>query len=444
VGVVPDSDRSDLDDDLLQGIARAPERAPPKPVDVATITAGATEPSLEGAGLVGRGGMGWVHRVFDKSIGRYAALKVLDEELASRPEASQAFLVEAQITGQLEHPNVVPVYHLQLAADGSPRYFTMKLVEGDTLASLVDPVRAEERPESELWDLLGVFLKVCDAISYAHSRGVVHRDLKPDNIMVGSHGQVYVLDWGIARVLARSAVQVDADGSARELDVPGNVVGTYQYMSPEQAWGRPDDVDPRTDVFALGGVLYYVLTGRPPYRSASALEVIEAAKAARVRPPQEVVPGRALPPALCAIAMKAMSAAREDRYASVEELRRDVERAMRSGLALSRTTFPAGTVIVREGDPPDAAYILTQGRCEAFKGTGEHRKVLREMGPGAVFGEMALLSSRPRSASVVALDDVTALVITREVLEREVHADSWLVALLRTLVERFRELEEQK
>ncbi len=439
---MPDDTPSDLEDSLLQAIARAPERKPPDAARVTGEIGRTTAPRLENAGLLGRGGMGWVHRVFDHSIGRHAALKLLDDETAARPEAAHAFLVEAQIAGQLEHPNIVPVYDLQLGDDGTPRFFTMRLVEGATLGSLVDPVRAEQRPESELWELLGVFLKVCDAVSFAHSRGVVHRDLKPDNVMVGAFGQVYVLDWGIARVLERAEVRVAEAEDASSIDAPGNPVGTYVYMSPEQAWGRTADIDARTDVFALGAMLYHLLTGRPPYRGSSTRDVIEAARAARVRPPQELV--ASLPPALCDIAMKAMSAAPADRYPDVASLRRQVEHAMRSGLALTRVSFPAGTTIVREGDPPDAAYIVTRGRCEAFRGTGTTREVLRQMGPGDVFGEMALLSSSPRSASVVALEDVDAMVITREVLEREVHADSWVVSLLRTLVSRFRELEDRR
>ena len=389
---------------------------------------------LEDAGVIGRGGTGWVHRVFDTSIRRYAALKLLDERFASEPEARDAFLAEARITGQLEHPNIVPVYDLFLADGGVPRYFTMKIVEGDTLATLVDPHRLAERTEAELWDLLGVFLKVCDAVGYANSRGVVHRDLKPTNVMVGAHGQVYVVDWGIARVLEGAAVE----GST--VDPPGGVFGTYEYMAPEQAWGRTSEIDARTDVFALGGLLYFLLTGRPPYSGATAPQ---SAREGRVRSPDEVAPGTVLRPDLCRIAMKALSAAREDRHASAGELRGEVERAMRRGLTLQRVVFPAGAVIVHEGGPPSAAYFLVSGRCEAFQGEGDARRVLRVMGPGEVFGEMALISSRPRSASVVALEQATVLLVTPEALRREIHPDSWVVALLGTLVERFRELEER-
>jgi serine/threonine-protein kinase len=421
-------------------------------------------PRIEDQGIIGQGGMGEVHRVLDHNIRRFAALKVLDPTLAGNAQARRRFLAEAQITGQLEHPNIVPVYDLALTDDGWPKHFTMKLVDGTTLTRLITRERLATRTEAELWELLQIFLKVCDAIAYAHSRGVVHRDIKPDNIMIGTHGQVYVMDWGIARAavppvsdappaeamdsgvaagLGRSNAEVPPVSVQVDTRDEGAIVGTYQYMAPEQAWGRTSEIDGRTDVFALGGVLFHILTGSAPYHSTGSVMTVDLARGGVVPHPSEVAPERTLSPALCTIAMKALAAKREDRYASVEALKGDVQRALRSGLSLGTQSFARGAVIMREGDPPDAAYILTRGRCEAYRTVGTERRSLREMGPGDVFGEMALLSKRPRSASVVALDDVTAIVVTPEVLAREVHSESWLVPLLKTLVERFRELEER-
>ena len=418
----------------------------------------ASAPRIEDDGVIGRGGMGQIHRVYDRNIRRFAALKVLDPALAAQPQARSRFLAEAQITGQLEHPNIVPVYDLELLEDGAPKHFLMKLVDGKTLTHFIGPERLATRTDAELWDVLSVFLKVCDAVSYAHSRGVVHRDLKPDNVMIGSYGQVYVMDWGISSVTGGSMNVLPA-GQDSKLFVPtepstpvrvdvdtsdeGSVVGTYQYMAPEQAWGRTAEIDARTDVFALGGILFHILTGRAPYEGTRDALSVELARGAKVPHPSEVVQGVPLSPALCTIAMKALERLRENRYESVGALKRDVERALRGGLSLGTRAFRAGTVILREGDPADAAYIVTRGRCEAYKTVAGERRALREMGAGDVFGEMALLSSRPRSASVVALDDVTAIVVTREALAREVHSESWLLPLLKTLVDRFRELEER-
>jgi serine/threonine-protein kinase len=412
------------------------------------------------AGVIGRGGMGEIHRIYDRNIRRFAALKVLDSAHRQELEARRRFLGEAQITGQLEHPNVVPVYDLELNEEGVPQAFMMKLVEGRTLTHFITRAAIAERSDAELWELLTVFLKVCDAVAYAHSRGVVHRDLKPDNIMIGPYGQVYVMDWGIARAggdrvsdpppagepsglfaLQGETPPVHVDVDTRD---EGSIVGTHQYMAPEQAWGKTEEIDARTDVFALGGILYHMLTGQAPYHGTKHALAVEMARAVLVPHPSEVAPpGVALSPALCTIAMKALAGDRADRYQNVEALKRDVERAQRGGLSLGTRTFRAGTVILREGDPPDAAYIVTRGRCEAYRGEGPERRVLREMGAGDVFGEMALLSARPRSASVVAIEDVTAIVVTQEALAREVHSESWLLPLLKTLVDRFRELEQR-
>ena len=265
------------------------------------------------------------------------------------------------------------------------------------------------------------------------------------------------MDWGIARLAPAPAEGAEPESTllrrrkrAAPVDVQvetrdeGAIVGTFQYMAPEQAWGKTDDVDVRTDVFALGAVLFHVLTGRAPYPAGSGQQAVDAARRGAVPHPTEVAPEAvSLSPALCTIAMKALAASRDDRYQTVDELKRDVQRALRGGLSLATRSFPAGTTILRQGDPPDAAYIITRGRCEAFKTVGAERKALREMGPGDVFGEMALLSSRPRSANVVALEDLTAIVVTKEALAREVHAESSILPLLRTLVDRFRELEER-
>jgi serine/threonine-protein kinase len=407
-----------------------------RPPSVEPLSAG---PRIQYESLIARGGMGAVHRVFDRAIRRVAAMKILDERLALQQHSRRRFLAEAQIAGQLDHPNIVPVYDLDFAEDGTPKQFTMKLVDGVTLTSMLTPERVVARSASELFELLQAFVKVCDAVAFAHSRGVVHRDLKPDNVMLGDYGQVYVMDWGIAKVLhARGGVTVDED----ELpDESGSIIGSAQYMAPEQAWGDNDAIDARTDVFALGGLLYQILTGAPPYRAPFPSDTLHMARLGVVTPPQQANPDVPVSPSLSRIAMKALSASPDDRYATVDAMKRDVEGALRGGLWLGSRTFTAGSVILREGDPPDAAYILTSGRAVAYAEVDGERRVLREMGPGEVFGEMALLADRPRTASVAAVDEVTAIVVTAEALSRELHSESWLAALVHTLVARLCDLD---
>jgi serine/threonine-protein kinase len=233
-------------------------------------------------GEIARGGMGAVLKGRDVELGRDVAVKVLLESHAGRTELLQRFVEEAQIAGQLQHPGVAPVYELGQFTDRRP-YFAMKLVKGQTLAKLL---AARKSPEEGRPRFLGIFLQACQAVAYAHARGVIHRDLKPSNVMVGGFGEVLVMDWGLAKVLPREGVADEragpqrpdegltairtrrsegssAPGSGGTQTEAGSVLGTPAYMPPEQALGEV--VDERADVFGLGAVLCEVLTGKPPY-----------------------------------------------------------------------------------------------------------------------------------------------------------------------------------
>jgi serine/threonine-protein kinase len=390
-------------------------------------------------GLIAHGGMSSIRRVYDRNILREVALKTLLPEVRVA-KGSALLLDEARVTGQLEHPNIVPLYDLGFDRKGAP-VFTMKLVEGCTFTHyLLDRRRTGGR---RLQDALQVLIKVCDAVSFAHSRGVIHRDLKPDNIMVGSHGQVYVMDWGCALVVGTGdhKVSLGRPRGSGALEQPGVVVGTAAYMAPEQASGRTDEIDARVDVFALGAILYQLLTGSPPHVASTPGASLELARRGEVVPPAQRVPGEALPEGLCQIAMKALAAAPGQRYASVAALKEDVERVLSEGLWLASRTFRPGSLIFAEGDPGDAAYIITAGECEVFRVERGHRVVLRRMGPGEVFGETAILANQPRSASVEAMDEVTTIVVTREALESELCRASWAGAFVRALASRFRDVD---
>jgi CRP-like cAMP-binding protein/tRNA A-37 threonylcarbamoyl transferase component Bud32 len=374
---------------------------------------------LADRGEISRGGMGMIRRVFDTRMERLAALKVIDPNLAEHHEMRTRFLDEARITGQLDHPNIVPVHDLMFDAAGQPNAFMMKLVDGMTLAHHVANTPRNAR---ELAKLLEIFLKICDAVAFAHSREVIHRDLKPENIMLGAFGQVYVMDWGCAHSPARSMC-----------DVRGTVIGTPGYMAPEQATGRVDELDERTDVFGLGGILFHMLTGQPPF----------AGEAFDVREPQDVSSVR-LPPGLCRIAMHALAIEPSGRYATVEDLRAEVEAFLRGGAFFESRTFAPGELILREGDAADVAFVITAGQCEAFRDERTRRVSLRMLGPGDVFGEGALFAAGVRNASVVAVDEVTVLVLSRESLHDELALDSWMGAFVRALAVRYRDLEARR
>ncbi len=242
-------------------------------------------------GEIARGGMGAILRGRDVDLGRELAIKVLLESHQGDPQVIRRFVEEAQIGGQLQHPGVVPVYELGTFPDRRP-YFAMKLVKGRTLAALL---HERTGPTEDLSRFLGIFEQVCQTMAYAHARGVIHRDLKPSNVMVGSFGEVQVMDWGLAKVLHQggiadetaakpvdesviTTVRSGSAGSGSESQA-GSVLGTPAYMAPEQARGEVQRVDERADVFGLGAILCEILTGRPPYSGSTRGEI--RAQAAR-------------------------------------------------------------------------------------------------------------------------------------------------------------------
>jgi serine/threonine-protein kinase len=405
---------------------------------------------FEDEGEIARGGMSSVRKVFDRMIMREVAMKVLDptrsfDELAH-------FIEEAQITGQLDHPNIVPVHDIEMDEQGLPTRFTMKLVRGQTLEALAREGGSSPLGRAQSEELLQVFLRVCDAVSFAHSRGVIHRDLKPSNVMVGSHGQVYVMDWGVAMLRegprthdrpTSMRVKSSASGDSTR-ESAGSLTGTPSYMAPEQAWGRVDEIDERTDVYGLGGILYFLLTLRPPHDGRTGEECLRFAREHRIVPPSEIVDDIALPPLLCGIAMRALSERASDRYASVDELKRDVEAFLHGGGWFSQRRFPRGAVIMQEGaESADAAYIITEGECELWKSVGDRQSYVCTLGANEVFGETAIFSAGPRTATVIAKTDVTTIVVTREALERELDRSPWLRSFVRALAQRFVDVDRQ-
>ncbi|MFO0957902.1 MAG: serine/threonine-protein kinase [Isosphaeraceae bacterium] len=279
-----------------------------------------------------QGGLGAVYVALDSELNREVALKQILENHADDPISRGRFLVEAEITGGLEHPGIVPVYGLGTYGDGRP-YYAMRFIRGDSLREAIDAFH--KRPKSdpnrslEFRQLLKKFTDVCNAIEYAHSRGVLHRDIKPGNVIVGKHGETLVVDWGLAKALGKSAADAaertlipsSADGSSETL--PGQAMGTPAYMGPEQARGDLEKLGPRSDVYSLGATLYYLLTGQAPFQGhpAAVLKAVEQGDFPRPRSRDA-----SIDPALETIVLKAMAKVPADRYASARDLAADVDR----------------------------------------------------------------------------------------------------------------------
>jgi serine/threonine-protein kinase len=264
---------------------------------------------------IARGGNGVVLRAYDPDLKRDLALKALREEYSGRPDLVRRFVEEAQVTAQLQHPGVPPVHEVGELPDRRP-FFAMKLIPGRTLAELL---RGRSDPGQDLPRFLQAFEQIAQTVAYAHSRGVLHRDLKPRNVMVGGFGEVQVMDWGLAKVLPQDEAVVGhqirttrtEDPSDRTL--PGAVQGTLAYMAPEQAHGDQEAIDRRADVFGLGAILCEILTGTPPYTGTQSREVYQQALRADLTAALARLDGCGADPELTALARDCLQASPDDR-----------------------------------------------------------------------------------------------------------------------------------
>ncbi|WP_395745379.1 protein kinase domain-containing protein [Prosthecobacter sp.] len=318
-------------------------------------------------GQIARGGMGSILDAYDCKLGRRVAVKIMLAEMHATPAQKQRFINEAAVLARLTHPNVVPVYDIGRDAEGQ-LFYSMKRVKGRTLQQIANALHEREpgaAAQHSLDRLLTIFRKVCDAVAFAHSMGVIHRDLKPDNIMVGEFGEVLVMDWGLAKILGQgdeAALGAPESGawhaSAFIGTLEGSVMGTPQYMSPEQAEGRIADIGTCSDIFSLGAILYTILTLRPPVEGSTVDEILHKVSTGNITPPSSIgegggeggagaadrvagvkrlqplphCPGGRVPEALSAVTMKALALRKEDRYSDVAAFSADME-AYQNGFA---------------------------------------------------------------------------------------------------------------
>jgi eukaryotic-like serine/threonine-protein kinase len=284
-----------------------------------------------------RGGLGEVYLAHDRELNREVAVKRLQERHAGSADSRIRFLVEGEITGRLEHPGIVPVYGMGMSEDGRP-YYAMRFIKGRTLRDAISrlhagDVKSENERRLELRHLLSRFIAVCNAVEYAHSRGVIHRDLKPGNIMLGKYGETLVVDWGLAKTSqlneetitnAGEPTLVPSSLSGSSETLPGSAIGTPGYMSPEQSKGLTEAIGTASDIYSLGVTLYVLLTGLEPFGGSDVGKALAKVQSGDFVPPRQV--HSEVPAALNAVCLKAMSLSPGDRYSSCAALARDIER----------------------------------------------------------------------------------------------------------------------
>ena len=316
---------------------------------------------------IGRGGMGKIMLWKDQNIQRTVASKLMLQQGCSH--TLQRFYEEGQITGQLEHPNIVPIYEMGLNQDGNV-YFTMKYVKGRSLKQLLEELKKDQQLRHQEWTLtkmLQIFQTVCNAIDYAHSKKVIHRDLKPDNIMLGNFGEVMVMDWGLAKVLGQGQEVLTEDtvttlrSQGGFKTITGQVTGTPRYMAPEQAMGEIDNVDQRSDIYSLGAILYEIVAGTTAADGSSVLVILMNVSQGKLRQvPKQGIYG-AVPKELQAIISKCLQLSPDDRYQSARALADDIQRFLdgREVSACSYSWWNKAGKIARRYRQQAAIVVLT-------------------------------------------------------------------------------------
>lgn len=391
---------------------------------------------------IGEGGLSRVISCFDGLLNRIVAVKELREEYLSDPDFLSAFITEAKMISYLDHPGVVTVYDTHLTDSQQLRY-TMRLVEGQTLQSFLGyHMQPDVVNENYLADVINIFTKLCETLAYVHDKGVVHLDLKTENIMLGRYGEVMIMDWGNAYLYdsslyeeyVRKFLKPDSDANIR-LEVRDAILGTPLYMSPEQTLSR-NDLGPTSDLFSIGVVVYELLTGQRPFAAPTIDEIVELVRTHVPPPVHELNPD--IPLRLSNIIQKMMQKAPSERHQSAHEILHDLQAAQTSGQAFPLWEIPAGQVIFHEGDPGDFTIRIKSGKIEISKQNQGTKMVLAELGPGDVLGELAVFSAIPRTATATTLEDTAVYLMRSAEVNAEMDKLSpWVSQMIHALSNRF-------
>jgi len=393
------------------------------------VPRGENTPKYKFQGKLISGGMGAILEVIDQDFYRPTAMKVIKPSFKNDERALVDFIREAKITAMLEHPNIIPVHELGISEE-TGLFFTMKLMQGEPLNSILNEIKKGNAVYQEKYNeysLMNIFRKICDAVDFAHSRDIIHRDIKPHNVIVGRHGEVLLMDWGLALYIGDPEKEENPSQKAAlqhilELTDKGkNIIqGSPAYMSPEQAGGDGTQLDKKTDIFLLAATFYHILTLEAPYTGENLKDVLQKAGQRNLIHPQKRSPERHIPDELCRIVMKASALKKEDRYDSVQELIQDIDGVIAGHwLKQEKKLFASGRFLMQEGEEAGEAYLIDKGKVQVYRqADGGGKLVLGTLAAGDIVGEMALITNDKRSASVKALEDTEVSVLTKDILLR--------------------------
>lgn len=393
---------------------------------------------------LGKGSWGEVHRTLDRDLQRLVALKELQDAPAlASPWARLALEREVRILSYLDHPGIPPLFDVVHGEHPRPG-FTMRIVGGVTLQEHIrfdlDRLVCEPQNASEA---VRIVKRLAETLAYVHDRGILHLDLKPANVMIGRYGEVLLLDWGNARLydaapyrgyLGEHVSDVDIEALSREPE--RRLSGTALFMSPEQIHGVREALRPTSDIFSAGALLYLLLIGRPPFLGRSLPETFHAIQQQEL--PDLVRLRRGIPPRLAEIVSRMLAKNADDRYPTFHAVQRDLEDLQAAGQGFDVIDLAEGEVLFREGDPADVAYSVVSGQVRVERHSADGLRLLGDLGPGEIVGELAILTSAPRSATIHALEPTVLRVLPRARVEEEIRKlEPWMGSMVTTLARRF-------
>ncbi|MFM1943913.1 MAG: hypothetical protein RI897_2895 [Verrucomicrobiota bacterium] len=398
---------------------------------------------------VGEGGLSSVGSFYDSRLNRVVALKTLQEEHVGNEELVRFFINEAKLLGYLDHPGVVPVFDTFLREKDTPCY-TMKLCQGLSLASLLDAYKGPNRGPIPLARTVEIFTKLAETLAYVHDKGVLHLDLKPDNIIVGTYGEVILLDWGSARLYSSEKFYEhlgqhteDTEVAYFEKERESLVLGTPRYMSPEQVAGEREHLTCASDLFSAGIILYEMLTSLHPFPAKKPSELMD--QVLKHDPPRPHEINREIPRKLSHICWKMLAKKPEDRYQGFHEVLEELASYHGVGDGFPVQDYIPGEVIFNEGDSGEYAFLIMSGEVEILKEIGEPEpKVIARLGVGEIVGELAVISHSPRTAAARAATPVRIRILSKADIEQELEKLSpWVSKMISGLTGRFIDLRDK-